>query len=350
MNYRKLGDTNILVSEICLGTMTWGEQNSEREAHAQLDVALEHKINFIDTAELYPVPPRPETQGRTEKYIGSWLKKQNRQELIIASKVAGPSLQYFRGGSSLTKDQIFQAVDQSLKYLDTDYIDLYQLHWPERNTNFFSSLGFTAPDKEKEEKYQNSRATLQDSLEALDKLIQAGKIHHIGISNETPWGVSECLRLAREKNLPRVVSIQNPYNLLNRSYEVGLAEFHFREKVGLLAYSPLAFGMLTGKYLDSSADLSQSRLTLFKRFGRYTSEQAKKATQAYVDIAQKHGMSPTQLALAFINQQSFVTSNIIGATTLEQLKENITSNKVVLNEEILQEIEKVHEIYTYPCP
>lgn len=345
MEKRKLGNTDIDVSLICLGTMTWGEQNTEQEAFEQLDLAVSSGVNFIDAAEMYPVPPRPETQGLTEQYLGSWLARRGRRDdLVIASKVAGPGngLDYLRNGPRLTRDHIREACDQSLKRLQTDYIDLYQVHWPDRSTNFFGKLGYV-PDTHEQS------TPIEETLSALDELVREGKIRHVGLSNETPWGAMEYLRLAREKNWPRPLSIQNPYNLLNRSYEVGMAEISHREKAGLLAYSPLAFGMLSGKYLDGQRP-AKSRLTLYERFSRYNSGRGEQATRAYVDLARAHGLSPVQLALAWVNSRAFVTSNIVGATTMEQLEENLGSAEVNLTEEVVEAIEALHQEFTYPCP
>ncbi|MGV6987734.1 NADP(H)-dependent aldo-keto reductase [Testudinibacter sp. P80/BLE/0925] len=348
MQYRQLGNSDLNVSLICLGTMTFGEQNSEADAHQQLDYALAHGVNFIDTAEMYPVPPSGETYGRTEQYVGSWLAKQQRDKVIVASKIAGPSRandnqNYIRGGSRFTQQQIFAACDASLKRLQTDYLDLYQLHWPERQVNYFGQLGLTALDEPADV------TPLQESLEALQTLQQQGKIRHFGLSNETPWGVMECLRLHRELSLPRVLSVQNPYNLLNRSYEVGLSEISLREQVGLLAYSPLAFGLLSGKYRTSPWP-EKGRLTLFERFQRYTKPQAFAAIERYAAIAEQANISLTALSLAFVNQQPFVAGNIIGATTLEQLAENIASVDVRLSEETLAQINAVHAEISNPCP
>ena len=345
MQTRKLGNTDIDVSLIGLGTMTWGEQNSEQEAFEQLDYATAHGVNFIDAAEMYPVPPKADTQGLTETYLGNWLASRGqRDKLVIASKVAGPGngLSYLRGGPRLTREHIRQACEDSLKRLQTDYLDLYQVHWPDRSTNFFGKLGY--------QRTANEQFTpIEETLGALHELVQEGKIRHIGLSNETPWGTMEYLRLARENNWPRVVSIQNPYNLLNRSFEMGLAEFAHREATGLLAYSPLAFGMLTGKYLGGKWP-EKARLTLYERFSRYTSEHAQDATRAYVDLAHQHGLSPAQLALAWVNSREFVTSNIIGATTMEQLRENMGSVGVTLSQDLVEAIEAIHAEFTYPCP
>ncbi|PWW31622.1 NADP(H)-dependent aldo-keto reductase [Chromohalobacter israelensis] len=343
MQTRPLGQTGMHVSRLCLGTMTFGEQNSEAEAHAQLDRATAAGINFIDTAEMYPVPPKAETQGRTEAYIGSWLKARGkRDDLILATKAAGPGLDHIRGGPRLTRDHLHRAVDDSLARLQTDYINLYQLHWPDRNANFFGKLGYQHDESE-------NATPLAESLQALKELVDAGKIRAIGLSNETPWGVMQSLRLADTLGVPRVASVQNPYNLLNRSFEVGLAEIAHREDVGLLAYSPLAFGALTGKYLDGARP-PQGRLTLFERFQRYTSDLAEKAIHAYVDIAREHGLDPAQMALAYVNSRSFLTSNIIGATTLDQLESNLASETLTLDDSVLEAIENVHRQHPNPCP
>lgn len=345
MEKRKLGNTDIDVSLICLGTMTWGEQNSQQEAFQQLDMATEQGVNFIDAAEMYPVPPRAETQGLTEQYLGNWLAKRGRRDdLVIASKVAGPGngLSYLRNGPRLTRDHVRQACEQSLKRLQTEYIDLYQVHWPDRSTNFFGKLGYAHdPDEQS--------TPIEETLAALAELVREGKVRHIGLSNETPWGTMEYCRLARERGWPRPVSIQNPYNLLNRSYEVGMAEISHREQAGLLAYSPLAFGMLSGKYLGGQRP-ANARLTLYERFSRYTSGRGEAATRAYVDLAREQGLSPVQLALAWVNSRDFVTSNIIGATTLAQLQENIGSADVSLSDEVINAVEAIHRDFTFPCP
>lgn len=346
MQTRPLGKTGIEVSRLCLGTMTFGQQNSEAEAHEQLDRAVSFGIDFIDTAEMYPVPPKGETQGRTEAYIGSWLGKRGvRDDVIIASKVAGPGMDHIRDGTRLTRAQIHQAADASLKRLNSDYIDLYQLHWPERSTNFFGRLGYTHDDDEDNE----SVIALEESLGAMQELVEAGKIRAVGLSNETPWGVMHALRLSESLGVPRIASIQNPYNLLNRSFEVGLAEIAHHEDVGLLAYSPLAFGVLSGKYLDGARP-EGARLTLYERFQRYTGPQAEEATRAYVEIARRHELDPAQMALAFVNSRSFLTSNIIGATCLDQLESNLASESLRLSDEVLDDIEAVHRRLTNPCP
>ena len=343
MQTRPLGDTGIDVSRLCLGTMTFGEQNSEAEAHEQLDRTTAFGINFIDTAEMYPVPPKAETQGLTEAYVGSWLKARGtRDDVILATKVAGPGLDHIRGGPRLTREHIHQAIDASLTRLNTDYVDLYQLHWPDRNANFFGKLGYQVKEDE-------DATSLEESLSALKELVDAGKVRAVGLSNETPWGVMHALSLADRLGLPRVASVQNPYSLLNRSYEVGLAEISHRERVGLLAYSPLAFGVLSGKYLDG-AQPPKGRLTLFERFKRYTSPLADEATRAYVEIAREHGLDPAQMALAYVNSRPFLTSNIIGATTMEQLESNLASESLKLGDEVLEAIEAVHTRLPNPSP
>ncbi|MGM0571743.1 NADP(H)-dependent aldo-keto reductase [Marinobacter sp.] len=345
MEKRRLGRTDLDVSLICLGTMTWGEQNTEQEAFEQLDYATGEGINFIDAAEMYPVPPRAETQGLTEQYLGNWLARRGRRDdLVIASKVAGPGngLTYLRNGPRLTREHIREACDASLRRLQTDYIDLYQVHWPDRHTNFFGKLGYRHRENE-------DFTPIEETLGALQELVREGKIRHIGLSNETPWGTMKYLQLAEQKGWPRPVSIQNPYNLLNRTFEQGLAEVAHREDVGLLAYSPLAFGMLTGKYLDGQRP-ENSRITLFNRFVRYQGERAEKAIRAYCDLAKDHGLTPAHLALAWVNSRPFVTSNIIGATTMDQLRENIGSVDVALRDETLGALEELHQEFTYPCP
>jgi len=345
MKFRKLGRTDVDVSLICLGTMTWGEQNTEADAHEQMEYAVEQGINFFDVAEMYPVPPKPETQGLTETFIGTWFAKTGkREQIILASKVAGPGngLKYLRNGPRLTRDHIREAVEASLKRLQTDYLDLYQLHWPDRSTNYFGQLGYQINPNEQS-------TPLKESIAAMDELVKEGKIRHWGFSNETPWGVMSALAICESEGYSRPVSIQNPYNLLNRTYEVGMAEVSHREDIGLLAYSPMAFGALSGKYLNGQKP-AKGRLTLFDRFVRYTNPQAIAATEAYVKIAQDHGITPAQMALAFVNQQGFVSSNIIGATTMEQLKENIASVDIVLSESVLQAINDVQVKLPNPSP
>ena len=346
MEYNKLGQTDIEVSRICLGTMTWGEQNTEKEAHEQLDYAIESGINFIDVAEMYPVPPREETYGLTESYIGNWLsKRKDRDKIILASKVAAKAewLPYIRGGQiKLDKKNIVQALEDSLRRLKTDYIDLYQMHWPDRDTNFFGKLAYYhAPEKD--------GIPIAETLAVLDGLVKQGKIRAIGISNETPWGCAEYLRISREKELPRIVSIQNPYNLLNRTFEIGISEFSHREQVGLLAYSPLAFGALSGKYLNNQKP-EGARLTLFERFNRYLNPQATKATEAYVNLAKKNDLDPSQMALSYVSSRPFLTSNIIGATTMEQLKMDIESINIELSDDVIKDIESIHEKIPNPAP
>lgn len=346
MHYRQLGRTELSVSELSLGTMTFGQQNSEAEAHEQLDRAFDAGINLIDTAEMYPVPPMAQTHGSTEEYIGSWLNKRRcRERVIIATKVAGPAdwLAYLRDGKlSLNRDNIETAIDESLRRLQTDFIDLYQLHWPDRDTNRFGRLGY-------EHTAEENTVALAETLQVLTDLIEAGKIRYIGISNETPWGVMHCLKLAELEGLPRIVSIQNPYNLLNRTFEIGLSEIAHREQVGLLAYSPMAFGVLSGKYLGNRQP-EGARLTLFERFVRYSNPEAEAATQAYVELARRYGLEPSRMALAFVTSRPFVTSNIIGATTLNQLESNLESLELELSPELLQEIGAIHQHQPNPSP
>ena len=346
MHYHRIPHSTLEVSQLGLGTMTFGEQNSEADAHAQLDLALRSGINFIDTAEMYPVPPRPETQGLTEQYIGSWLKQRgSRDKIILASKVAGPSRgndASIRPDMALDRKNIRAALDASLKRLNTDYLDLYQLHWPQRQTNFFGKLGYQYSET-------TAQVTLLETLEALAEQVRAGKIRYIGVSNETAWGVMRYLQLAEKHELPRIVSIQNPYSLLNRSFEVGLAEISQHEGVELLAYSSLAFGTLSGKYLNG-AQPAGARNTLFSRFTRYSGEQSQQAVTEYVALAQQHQIDPSQMALAYVRQQPFVASTLLGATTLEQLQINIDSFNLTLNAEILEGIEAIHRRYTYPAP
>ncbi|EOC1346658.1 NADP(H)-dependent aldo-keto reductase [Cronobacter turicensis] len=346
MHYHRIPHSSLEVSTLGLGTMTFGEQNSEADAHEQLDYAVSQGINLIDVAEMYPVPPRPETQGLTETYVGNWLKKRaNREKLVIASKVSGPSRNNdsgIRPNQALDRKNIRDALDASLKRLQTEYLDLYQVHWPQRPTNCFGKLGYSWSDSA-------PVVTLLETLEALAEFQRAGKIRYIGVSNETAFGVMRYLHLADKHDLPRIVTIQNPYSLLNRSFEVGLAEVSQFEGVELLAYSALAFGTLTGKYLNG-AKPAGARNTLFSRFTRYSSAQSQKAVAAYVDVAKRHGLDPAQMALAFVRQQQFVASTLLGATTMEQLKTNVESLHVTLNEDVLAELEAVHQVYTYPAP
>ncbi|KYN81705.1 aldo/keto reductase [Vibrio cidicii] len=344
MRYSKLPHSSLEISKICLGTMTFGEQNTEQDAFDQLDYAVDHGVNFIDTAEMYPVPPKAETQGLTEQFIGNWLNKSGKREkVVLATKVAGPrNVPYIRDNMSLNRRHIHTALNDSLQRLQTDYVDLYQLHWPQRQTNCFGQLNYPYPDAQEE-------VTLIETLEALTELVHAGKVRYIGVSNETPWGVMSLLRLAEKHDLPRIVSIQNPYNLLNRSFEVGLSEISHYEGVQLLAYSPMAFGCLSGKYLNG-AKPAGARCSLFERFQRYFTPQGIKATQAYVALAQEAGLDPAQMALAFVNQRPFVAANIIGATSIAQLKANIDSINLELSEEVLTKIQEIGTTYSNPCP
>ena len=345
MDYNLLPGTEIKVSKICLGTMTFGRQNNEKEGHDQMDYSYDRGINFFDTAELYPVPPSPETQGETEKIIGSWLNKTGkRDKIIIASKVAGPSSfsQHIRKNMSYSKATINEAINNSLKRLRTDYIDLYQIHWPERVTNFFGKRGF---EFHKEDQWKYNFDLI---LDVLNENIKEGKIRNIGISNETPWGL---MKYVNESNVnrPKIISIQNPYSLLNRTFEIGNSEVCHKENIGLLAYSPLGFGTLTGKYLGGNMP-KNARLTLFPHYDRFSNKESKKAIQKYYDLAKENGMSLTTMALSFVNDRSFVTSNIIGATSIDQLKENIDSYKVFLSDELLDKINIIHNNQPNPAP
>ena len=351
MQYRPLGTTGIQVSKICLGTMTWGEQNTQAEAFEQLDYALSQGVNFIDTAEMYPVPPNRDTYTTTEQYIGAWIKARGkRDDFVLASKIAGPTGNnnldgYIRGGNNnFSRAQIIEACNASLQRLNTDYLDLYQLHWPERQTNFFGKLGFPAPDADEQ------FTPFAEILDAMNELVQQGKIRTYGLSNETPWGTMRHLNAHEAApELPRAASVQNPYNLLNRSYEVGMAEISVREQIPLLAYSPLAFGVLSGKYRHGQKP-DGARLTLFERFQRYSKPKAAEAVERYAAIAEAAGLSLTALSLAFVNERPFVASNIIGATTMEQLRENIASADVVLGDDVLAAIDAVHAEISNPCP
>jgi aryl-alcohol dehydrogenase-like predicted oxidoreductase len=346
MIYDKLGNTDLEVSKICLGTMTFGEQNSEAEGHEQMDYAISQGINFFDTAELYSVPGRAETQGSTERIIGTWFgSRKNRSDIILATKVTGPSegLTYIRNPLRFTPEQIHTAIDGSLSRLQTDYVDLYQLHWPERKANFFGKRSFVYDESDPWED------NFLDILSTMQELVDAGKIRHFGISNETPWGMMRFLQLAEKHDLPRCVSIQNPYSLLNRTFEIGLAEIAIREGAGLLAYSPMAFGLLSGKYHMGQAK-AQDRINQFQQMSRYNSEQSYKATGEYLKIAQEHNLSLAQMSLAYINSRPFLTSNIIGATSMDQLKGNIASIEVELSDEILLQIEAVHNQIPNPAP
>ena len=343
MNYKKLGNTDIDVSTICLGTMTWGEQNTQEEAFRQMDYALDQGVNFWDTAELYSVPPKAETYGLTEVIIGNWFKEnKKRDKVILASKVAGPMRAYLRGGcNNYGIEKMTQAINDSLKRLQTDYIDLYQLHWPERNTNMFGRLGY--------EHKENEWNKFEDVLGNLQKFIKEGKIRQIGLSNETPWGVSKCLELSKEKVLPRMMSVQNHYSLLNRTYEVGLAEISIRDQIGLLAYSPLASGYLTGKYRNNQLP-KNSRIERDGDFWtRYNKPNTTKAVDAYYEISKKYNLNFAQMSLKFCEIQPFMTTVIIGATTMEQLQTNIESVNINLTDDVINEINEVQKIYPNPC-
>jgi aryl-alcohol dehydrogenase-like predicted oxidoreductase len=345
MKYTTLPNTDIKVSKICLGTMTFGQQNTEADGHAQMDYALENGVNFFDTAEMYSVPARQETYGSTEKILGTWFKKTGkREEIVLASKIAGPNpnFTYMRENNDFSPASIKFALDQSLQRLQTDYIDVYQLHWPERKTNYFGQRGF----KVQEDAWEDN---IHNVLETLDGFVKEGKIKHIGLSNETPWGIMRFLEESKYHNLPKIKTIQNPYSLLNRLFEAGSAEICRRENVGLLAYSPMAFGVLSGKFLTGES-LPNARINLFPQFSRYNSAKCTEATRLYQEIAKKNGLTLTELSLAFIEQQPFVTSTIIGATTLEQLKENIDTIQVSLSDEILKAIDEVQAVIPDPAP
>lgn len=345
MEYTTLPNSDIKVSKICLGTMTWGNQNTEADGFAQMDYAVEKGVNFFDTAELYPVPATKETQGRTSKIIGNWLKiKQNRDKIVLASKIAGPGdyTTHIRT-TGFKGDAIRQAIDLELKRLQTDYIDLYQLHWPERQTNTFGVRDYKPSAKDP------WIDNFNEVLHELNALVKAGKIRAYGLSNEKSWGSMRYLEEVRKDKLPKISTIQNAYSLLNRVFEGDLAEISLRENMGLLAYSPLAFGVLSGKYIEGTA-AKNARLNLFPRFARYSSEQATEATKAYLKLAKELGLSLTTLALAFVSERPFVTSNIIGATTLQQLKENIDSIHTKLDEDTLKEINTIHSKIPNPSP
>jgi aryl-alcohol dehydrogenase-like predicted oxidoreductase len=345
MKFTNLPNTDIKVSKICLGTMTFGEQNTEQEAHQQLDFAIERGVNFIDTAEMYPVPGRKETQGKTEQFIGSWIAKGNRDKIILATKIAGPSrgLHYIRENLGFSKKAILEAIENSLTRLKTDYIDLYQLHWPERKTNCFGVRNYLYGENEQwKENFYNVVVTLNN-------LIKEGKIRHYGISNETPYGTLRYLEEAKCNDLTQPITIQNPYNLLNRTFEIGNAEISIKKNIGLLAYSPLAFGILSGKFLDGKKH-PNSRIELFPQMARYNNPQVKNVIKKYAEIAKKHNLSLTQLSLAFVNQQPFVVSNIIGATSIKQLEENINSINITLSNKVINEIEDVFISQPNPAP
>ena len=345
MNFKKLGNTDLKVSTICLGTMTWGEQNNQKEAFEQMNYALNCGINFFDAAEIYPSPCREETYGRTEKIIGNWFNQnKNRNKVILASKIAGPGLPWIRdGGQNFSEQKIKKALEDSLQRLQTDYIDLYQLHWPERKTNFFGRLNY----KHEEEDNWND---FEKILNALEKFIKQGKIRYIGLSNETSWGLSKFLEISKIKKLPRVMSVQNPYNLLCRAYEIGLSEISIREKSGLLAYSPLAGGFLTGKYRNNNLPENSRQRLFADYYTRYSKPNASTVIEKYYNIAKKFSLDFAQMSIKFCEIQKFLTSVIIGATTMEQLKNNIESVNVNLKEEILKEINDVQIKYPNPCP
>ena len=358
MNFKKLGNTDLKVSTICLGTMTWGEQNNKTEAFDQMNYALNCGVNFFDAAEIYPSPCKEETYGETERIIGNWFNQnKNRDKVILASKIAGPGLPWIRNGDqNFSEQKIEKALEDSLKRLQTDYIDLYQLHWPERKTNFFGRLGYEHKDDSNElfgsfkTKNTSENNDFEKILITLEKFIKQGKIRYIGLSNETSWGLSKFLEVSKLKTLPKMMSVQNPYNLLCRTYEIGLAEISIREKSGLLAYSPLAGGFLTGKYRNNNLP-ENSRQKLFgDYYTRYKKANASIVIEKYFDIAKKFNLNFAQMSLKFCEIQPFMTSVIIGATTMEQLKTNIESVNVKLNKEIIKEINSVHSIYTNPCP
>ncbi len=346
MIYTTLPHTDIEVSKICLGTMTWGKQNTEEEGYEQMDYALDQGVNFFDTAELYPIPAHPDRYALTEKIIGNWfVKTGNRDKVVLASKIAGKAdFTKFIRTTGFKKESLIEAVHGSLERLRTDYIDLYQLHWPERTTNYFGQRGYT---HDLSDFWQDN---IHQVLETLRDLIREGKIRHVGLSNETPWGTMRFLEESKvHEGLPRMITIQNPYSLLNRTFEVGLSEISIREKIGLLAYSPLGFGVLSGKYLGGKKP-ENARITLFPAYKRYSNEQAQKATQKYYELAGEHGLSLTQMALSYVNSRPFLTSNIIGATSMEQLKENIGSIHVKLTDEVLKGIEAIHQEIPDPAP
>ena len=344
MLYNTIPHTEIKVSKICLGTMTWGNQNSEKEAFNQLDFSVDSGVNFIDTAELYPVPAEAKTSGRTSEIIGKWLtQKKNRDKLVIATKIAGPGdyTKHIRT-SGFSPKSIKDAIHKSLKRLQTDYIDLYQLHWPERNVNNFGKLSYAHKE--------NNWNQFEDVLGELNKYIDKGKIRYVGLSNETPWGVMNYLKVSKEKNFPRMMSIQNPYGLLNRSYEIGLSEVSIREEIGCLAYSPLASGYLTGKYRNNNFPKGSRMERDFDFWTRYRKPNTEKAIESYYEISEKYGLDITQMSLKFCEIQDFMTSVIIGATTMEQLKTNVESVNINLSYDVIKEINNVQTIYPNPCP
>jgi aryl-alcohol dehydrogenase-like predicted oxidoreductase len=356
MKYRQLGNSDIKVSAIGLGTMTWGHQNNEADAHQQLDFALAQGVNLVDTAEMYPTPSRGETWGDTERFIGSWLaKNRRRKDIVLASKIVGPArepgqTQHIRDGKTrFDVKTLTAALDSSLDRLQTDYVDLYRLHWPARATNFFGVRDYPWSDSSQAKAESDS---VEETLSALAELVKSGRVRHIGVSNETPWGVAEFLKHSERLGLPRIVTIQNPYSLLNRLFEIGLAEFSHRAQVGLLAYSPLAFGVLTGKYLNGAqpAGARLSPGSLYYRFGRYGNNEALQALKAYVELAREHGLPPAQLALAFVVSRPFVTSALTGATSIVQLHENLASVDIELDRSVLDAIENIHKRLPNPAP
>ena len=345
MKFKKLGTTDLDVSLICLGTMTWGTQNSEKDAFQQMDYSVSEGVNFFDTAEIYSVPPNSASYGKTEIMIGNWFeKRKNRDKIVLASKVAGPGCDWIRGGkNNFNEKKIGEAIEGSLKRLKTDYIDLYQLHWPERSTNFFGRRDYSVNKSDAE------WHSFESILEALSKFIKSGKIRYIGMSNETPYGLSRYIELSKSKNLPRMMSVQNPYNLVNRTYEIGMSEISIRERCGLLVYYPLAAGALSGKYRNGKMP-KNSRQALFKGWERHLNPLAMKAYDEYYKLAKEYNLTMVQLAQSFVNSRPFVTSNIIGATTLEQLKENIESVNIELTNEILDKINLIHNNNPNPSP
>ena len=345
MKFRKLGTTDIDVSLICLGTMTWGTQNTEKDAFEQMDYAVSQGINFFDTAEIYSVPPTSDSYGKTEVMIGNWFeKRKNRDKIILASKVAGPGCDWIRGGgNNFDEKKIGEAIDGSLRRLKTDYIDLYQLHWPERSTNFFGRRDYLFNNKE------GNWNSFESILEALEKFIKSGKIRHIGMSNETPYGLSRYLEISKNKGAPRMMSVQNPYNLVNRTYEIGMSEISIREKCGLLVYYPLAAGGLSGKYRNGKMP-KDSRMALFKGWERHLNPLAMQAYDKYFELAKDFNLTMVQLAQSFVNSRPFVTSNIIGATTMEQLKENVESINIEFTDEMMDKVNEIHNNNPNPSP